>query len=349
MELIWTYNEFEAAVTAAAAANGKPTDNELSLIKEFLNEYHINNTKDTRSSFLYKMLTNSNAAQIGYMAQDYEYKSCSQYQIVALLYEQIKARRSEISNMKYAAKDRWAKLKTYDNVGEKILAAFNKKEAYNLRKIRFEKKVFPIVRKLLEQMETTMKGASMDRIYNNENRLGVQYLNEIERIRLEIKVINGVIWSCRNGLLDTPSILDTENRHTDSAGNGWAIFVMDRNNNRKIYLNDHIRGRFHHSSFLSAANVVAAGEIAVRNGKVVGIINKSGHYKPTAYMLHYFLRYLHSNGVELKGIPVWPNIDPDTMKQSPICFDAFEVMTNETELGTSTGLTRIYSSLPINF
>ena len=64
MELVWTYNEFEAAVTAAAAANGKPTDNELSLIKEFLNQYHINNTKNKRSSYLIEMLTNYNATQI---------------------------------------------------------------------------------------------------------------------------------------------------------------------------------------------------------------------------------------------------------------------------------------------
>ena len=346
MELVWTYNEFEAAVTAAAAANGKPTDNELSLIKEFLNQYHINNTKNKRSSYLIEMLTNYNATQIGYMAQDYEYKSCSQYQIVALLYEQIKARRSEISNMKYAAKDRWAKLGTYDNVGQKILAAFNKNEAY---KIRFNKKIYPSIEKILKKMETTMKGASMDAIYNNENILGVQYLNEIERDPLEIQVISGEIWSCGKGFLDIPFVLDTQQMRTDSAGDGWAIFVMDRNNKRKIYLNDHIRGKFHHSSFLSAANVVAAGEIAIHNGKVVGIVNKSGHYKPTAYMLHYFLRHLHANGVNLKGIPVWPNIDPDTRRQSPICFDAFEVMMNKTELGTSKGLTRIYSSLTINF
>jgi hypothetical protein len=58
-----------------------------------------------------------------------------------------------------------------------------------------------------------------------------------------------------------------------------AVFVMDGNGN--LYAsNYHSPGQFHHSSFLGGENVMTAGELTVDNGKVIGMNNNSGHYKP---------------------------------------------------------------------
>ena len=60
---------------------------------------------------------------------------------------------------------------------------------------------------------------------------------------------------------------------------GHAIFVMDHFGN--IYAtNEHQEGVFHHSSFLHGGSVACAGELAVHDGVLQSINNRSGHYLP---------------------------------------------------------------------
>lgn len=58
-------------------------------------------------------------------------------------------------------------------------------------------------------------------------------------------------------------------------GNSNPIFVMDLEGN--IYIREGTKD-FYHSSFLKGKDVAAAGEIKIKNGKIVAINNRSGHY-----------------------------------------------------------------------
>jgi hypothetical protein len=85
-----------------------------------------------------------------------------------------------------------------------------------------------------------------------------------------------------------------------SAGAGWDMFVMAPNG--EIYTGSHKISQFHHSSILGGDTVACAGEIKIVGGQIVGLTNKSGHYKPTRLHLFDLLTELRSNGVDLSAI-----------------------------------------------
>jgi hypothetical protein len=83
---------------------------------------------------------------------------------------------------------------------------------------------------------------------------------------------------------------------------GHAIFVMDHFGN--IYAtNSHKEGVFHHSSFLQGASVACAGELAVHDGVLKSINNRSGHYLPEVSHLGQTVTQL-----QLQGIAVTPDM-----------------------------------------
>jgi hypothetical protein len=84
--------------------------------------------------------------------------------------------------------------------------------------------------------------------------------------------------------------LDTCGMKTHERGDGWAIFAISPDG--KIYSASHAVGIFHHSSFLSGGKVKAAGEWLVRDGKVIAITDKTGHYKVGAAHLAAFVKQL---------------------------------------------------------
>lgn len=93
----------------------------------------------------------------------------------------------------------------------------------------------------------------------------------------------------------------TEKEATAHSGRGWAIFVIDPRG--QLYSASHIRGRFHHSSFLNGGAVMAAGEIKTDpSGKIIELSNKSGHYHPTVEQNLNLLRLLEKNGVDLSNV-----------------------------------------------
>jgi hypothetical protein len=149
---------------------------------------------------------------------------------------------------------------------------------------------------------------------------GVEYLDEQQR--------KGKIIRIQNGLF-----IDSSGKHyhtgvksTMHSGNGWAVFVMDKN--YTIYSDSHKSGTFHHSSFLSGGRVFSAGEIAVDRGKLVAITCKSGHYRPTKKEMVCFLDSLSKRGVDLKKIPIqleWTK---------PTFYDAEQVLRNNADVIT---------------
>jgi len=59
---------------------------------------------------------------------------------------------------------------------------------------------------------------------------------------------------------------------------------------------------FFHSSYMGGGDVLCGGRIFVKEGKLVGIDNSSGHYKPTADHLRQCIREFERQGVSLRGL-----------------------------------------------
>jgi len=119
---------------------------------------------------------------------------------------------------------------------------------------------------------------------------------EDESTREQFKVTGG------STLMQNGEPFDTGNMFSKFMGSGFAIYVMDADGT--LYANQHRVGLFHHSSFLSGADIAAAGEIKVTGGKVEYVTNKSGHYEPKRKHLVQVLNELQARGVNLGDVDV---------------------------------------------
>jgi len=115
---------------------------------------------------------------------------------------------------------------------------------------------------------------------------------ELDRMRLRVK--DGLLVDADFKPLD-PQV-DTHPKR-----DGFAIFVMDMS--QRIYVSfDHEQDRFHHSSILAGAAVSAAGDMTILGGKLLGISNSSGHYRPDAECIDRVLKRLSQMGVDVKQV-----------------------------------------------
>ena len=92
------------------------------------------------------------------------------------------------------------------------------------------------------------------------------------------------------------SLYDTSGGTTHWSGGGRAIFTMDGSGNLYATLDQRV-GHTHHSSLLGGESVVGAGEIEVRDGKLVAMTDQSGHYQPTPQMNDRVLQSLRDQGL----------------------------------------------------
>ncbi len=115
-------------------------------------------------------------------------------------------------------------------------------------------------------------------------------------------------------------LLSTCGMRTHERKGGWAIFVVAPSG--AIFTNSHTVGRFHHSSFLAGGPIKAAGEWLVKDGKILAISDKTGHYKNGAAHLAAFLAQLHAGGAD--GVPAEGLLDAPAAHFIPLPDD-FEV------------------------
>lgn len=107
---------------------------------------------------------------------------------------------------------------------------------------------------------------------------------------------------CANGVLvRNQNVFPTSKENTEHSGKGWVIFVIGPKDD--LYCGSHLRSVFHHSSFLSDATVMAAGELKTdEKGKITHISSKSGHYKPTHKENKAMLKWFEDRGVDLSQV-----------------------------------------------
>jgi hypothetical protein len=71
-----------------------------------------------------------------------------------------------------------------------------------------------------------------------------------------------------------------------------------------LHVDSHSVGYRHHSSLLAGKNVGSAGEMMVKQGKLVWISNKSGHYHPSVPHFLQVLHQLQKKSVDLSVVKV---------------------------------------------
>lgn len=135
---------------------------------------------------------------------------------------------------------------------------------------------------------------------------GVRYLDHAARKGYRLTFSGGL--ASRNG-----NLFDTSGMRTVFSGPGSAIWVQSPKDN--FYAGDHIKGQFHHSSFLSGGEVKCGGEMQATQGKITRISAKSGHYQPTAGHFAIALLALEQLGLNLSAVKVvvWAVTRPDSM------------------------------------
>lgn len=99
--------------------------------------------------------------------------------------------------------------------------------------------------------------------------------------------------------------------------NGGSLFVMDVRG--RIYAGAQGLGNnLKHSTFMGGAPTLCAGGMLVKNGRVVWVSGKSGHYKPMAQQMVNLLERLRVYQVDLSSVKVyrenyrrtWKNANP---------------------------------------
>jgi hypothetical protein len=121
---------------------------------------------------------------------------------------------------------------------------------------------------------------------------GVTYLDEGMRESYRITIHDGIVYDADGLPFDT-----RDGVSAFGAGNsGRAIYVMDEHGNLYASLEQEYR-RFHHSSFFGGGDVAAAGEMMVRDGKIVELTDRSGHCLPGRSQTQQVLDQLESQGI----------------------------------------------------
>ena len=124
----------------------------------------------------------------------------------------------------------------------------------------------------------------------------VRYIDGQELAKLRIEVKDGLLF--QNGVP-----FDTRGTSTRfRSGEDLAMFVMDLEGNLYASLEGDMK--FQHSSFFAGGPVMGAGEFRVKDGKLIRMTDKSGHYLPTLDLTLQAIRQLLQLGIDLKPVEI---------------------------------------------
>jgi len=143
------------------------------------------------------------------------------------------------------------------------------------------------------QMQEKFVGENQVDVYGKAARDPVRYFKDQTRKTLEIAVDeNGLLRKADGKLLNTcyPATTDCP----------AAIFVMDEKGKIYVYSGDYFTENMElifHSSLSAGKPVASAGEIFVKEGKLLEINNRSGHYLPSMEVFGQVIAELEARGV----------------------------------------------------
>jgi hypothetical protein len=127
----------------------------------------------------------------------------------------------------------------------------------------------------------------------------VSYLNERQREPYRVHLYRGKCYSFAGEDRKLTCLPFYTSGHYSHGKLHWMTFIM--NTSGEIFATPN-RQTMLHSSFMSGAPVIFAGEIVIKEGGILEISNYSGHYKPLFKHLEAFARHLHQRGVDLARV-----------------------------------------------
>jgi hypothetical protein len=141
----------------------------------------------------------------------------------------------------------------------------------------------------------------------------LEYLKRAEASKYEIEFRQGVAYRWKKykliGWRKVQADTTIMKSYTPNFIPGFCGFVMSMS--RDLYMSQlHTAGAdfvktFFHSSYLSGSTVMCAGSLRIEHGRVTGICNDSGHYRPTIHHLVNVLECLRMHGVNLGTLEVY--------------------------------------------
>ncbi|MCL9685543.1 hypothetical protein [Legionella maioricensis] len=131
---------------------------------------------------------------------------------------------------------------------------------------------------------------------------GTTYLTPEERAEYSIEIHNGLLHK-EGKVFDSSRLIAHDKR-------GFVAFTLNANGELSVF--EHLsmtldkKGRkLAHSSMNAGAPVLSAGEMEIKNGKLISINTYSGHYEPSLYSVARFLEYLSDRGVDISETKVF--------------------------------------------
>ncbi|MCW8471702.1 hypothetical protein OQJ19_13755 [Fluoribacter gormanii] len=147
-----------------------------------------------------------------------------------------------------------------------------------------------------ELLDVNQKSKSIDRTH------GTTYLTPEQRAEYRIEIHNGLLH--KEGTFFDSSKLSAHGKP------GFVAFTLNVNGELSAFEHLFVRrdkqGRkLAHSSMNAGAPVLVAGEMEIKNGKLISINTHSGHYQPSLYSISRFLEYLSERGVDISETKVY--------------------------------------------
>lgn len=139
-----------------------------------------------------------------------------------------------------------------------------------------------------------------DKLYD---RHGTTYLTSQQRAEYRVDIFKGHFFKAGK-LYDTSS----EIAHGKPE---YVAFTLNANGELSAFrhlgvMRDPRNGRFlAHSSMNEGSPVLAAGEMKIKNGKLISLNTFSGHYRPSLFSVARFLEYLGDRGVDISKTKVY--------------------------------------------
>ncbi|MBA2651669.1 MAG: hypothetical protein H0U73_05325 [Tatlockia sp.] len=119
----------------------------------------------------------------------------------------------------------------------------------------------------------------------------VAYYNDEERQSLKVNIKDGKLYDRAEIPIDTMNIRYDCVMALDETLYSYATSTLIKK-----------EGFYHHSGILSGKPVIFAGELICKNGIIMKITTRSGHYQPSEKNLRNFLSVLEKNGINLQNL-----------------------------------------------
>lgn len=182
----------------------------------------------------------------------------------------------------------------------------------NIPKINFNcsKVLIKYITKKINNNEFNFKTKKMCDEFINEKKHN--YFTEEQKNRHRLYIKNG-LFQKRTGRL----------YNTYTRGNSKDFFVVDDKGNFYVHemYTEESRDRFCHSHVLAGDDVLMAGQIIIKSGRIEYFDNLSGHYKPRIEEVINFMKLILMKNVDLANLKA--SLSIETSKEEYTCFDFY--------------------------